>query len=159
LLRIGEVAGLSGVGVEALRFYEKSGLIEPSARSDSGYRLYEPAVLDRLAFIKKAQIVGFNLAEIARIIADARDGRQPCAEVRKLAATKLVELDRRLSELKRYRRDLKETVEAWNRIGAKEGVICGLIEGITADRRALLEAVGPARHPAPRRRRASRRPR
>jgi len=52
-LKIGEIARESGVGVEALRFYESRGLIEPAARSESGYRLYDAGVLDRLSFIKK----------------------------------------------------------------------------------------------------------
>ena len=130
LYKIGAVATRAGLGVEALRFYESRGLLEPAARTDSGYRLYDGAVFERLDFIRKAQAVGFNLEEIARIIAEARDGELPCAEVRRLAAEKLAELDRRMAELRRYRRELKETVEAWEKVGEKEGVICGLIEGL-----------------------------
>jgi DNA-binding transcriptional MerR regulator len=130
LLKIGEVAQRSGLGVEALRFYESRGLIEPVTRTSAGYRLYDAAVFERLDFIKKAQAVGFNLDEIARIIAEARQGQPPCAEVRRLAAEKLAELDRRLAELRRYRRELQETIEAWERVGEKEGVVCGLIESL-----------------------------
>jgi len=129
LLKIGEVAARSGLGVEALRFYESRSLLEPVARTGAGYRLYDEAVFERLDFIRKAQAIGFNLDEISRIISEARQGL-PCAEVRRLAAEKLAELDRRLAELRRYRRELKETVEAWKRVGEKEGVICGLIEGL-----------------------------
>lgn len=129
LLKIGEVAARSGFGVEALRFYESRGLIEPVRRTDAGYRLYDETVFERLDFIRKAQAVGFNLDEIARIITESRQGL-PCAEVRRLASEKLAELDRRLAELRRYRRELKETVEAWEKVGEKEGVICGLIEGL-----------------------------
>jgi DNA-binding transcriptional MerR regulator len=129
LLKIGEVAARSGVGVEALRFYESRGLIEPATRTEARYRLYDEAVFGRLDFIRKAQAIGFNLGEIARIIADAERG-SPCAEVRRLAAEKLAELDRRLAELRRYRRELQETVEAWESVGEKAGEICGLIEGL-----------------------------
>jgi DNA-binding transcriptional MerR regulator len=129
LLKIGEVAARSGLGVEALRFYESRGLLEPVTRTAAGYRLYDAGVFERLDFIRKAQAVGFNLDEIGRIISDARRG-SPCAEVRRLAAEKLAELDSRLAELNRYRRELKETVEAWERVGNKEGLICGLIEGL-----------------------------
>lgn len=128
-LKIGEVATRAGLGVEALRFYESRGLIEPVARTQSGYRLYDETVFERLDFIKKAQAIGFNLDEISRIIAESREGL-PCAEVRRLAAEKLAELDRRLAELRRYRRELKETVDAWESVGEKEGAICGLIEGL-----------------------------
>ena len=59
-LKIGEVSKLSGVGIEALRFYEKSGLLERPERTYSGYRMYDESVLERLSFIKKAQVLGFT---------------------------------------------------------------------------------------------------
>lgn len=130
LMKIGDVARLSGVGIEALRFYESRGLLEPAARTASGYRLYNGAALERLSFIKKGQSVGFTLDEIARIIAEAKGGKRPCAEVRQLATRRLEELDRRLAELRRCRRELKQTLDAWNRQGEADGVICGLIEGL-----------------------------
>ena len=132
LLKIGEVAKASGAGVETLRFYESRGLIEPAMRTESGYRLYAGSVLDRLAFIKKSQAVGFTLDQIAWLIAEAKEGRRPCAEVRRMAQQRLLELDERLKELKRYRRELKQTVDAWEDQGEKEGAVCGLIEGLAA---------------------------
>lgn len=129
-LKIGEVAKESGVGVESLRFYESRGLIEPAGRTDAGYRLYDSSVFERLSFIKKAQKVGFTLDEIAWIIAEARQGRRPCAEVRVIARDRLAELERKLAELRRYRNELKQTIDAWDREGEKDGLICGLIEGL-----------------------------
>ncbi len=66
LLKIGEVAKLSGIGIEALRFYERSGLLGRPGRTQSGYRVYEAAVLQRLHFIERAQVLGFSLDEIKR---------------------------------------------------------------------------------------------
>ncbi len=63
-LKIGEVAKLSGIGIEALRFFERSGLLGRPGRTQSGYRLYEREVLERLDFIKRAQVLGFSLDEI-----------------------------------------------------------------------------------------------
>ncbi len=142
-LKIGEVAKKAGVSVESLRFYESRGLIEPIGRTVSGYRLYDPAVFERLSFIRKAQAVGFSLDEIAWIISEARQGRRPCAEVRQMAEARLGELDQRLAELEQYRNELRETVRAWERQGEAEGVICGLIEG--------LEPSLPGRPPSRRR--------
>ena len=133
-LKIGEIARESGVGVEALRFYESRGLIEPAARTEAGYRLYDGSVFSRLNFIKKAQSIGFTLDEIAQIIADSRHGHSPCADVRRLAAQKLAELEDRIRELQRCRRELRETVNAWERQGAAHGDVCGLIEGLSGNR-------------------------
>ena len=128
--KIGEVARRSGVGVETLRFYESRGLIEPSARTESGYRIYDPSIFDRLGFIKKAQLVGFTLDEIARIIDESAEGARPCSEVRKLASAKLAALEERIAELQRYRDELRETVEAWEKQRGKTGHVCGLIESL-----------------------------
>lgn len=76
-LKIGEVAKLSGIGIEALRFYEKSGILGRPGRTQSGYRVYDEAVLQRLDFIKRSQIVGFSLDEIKRIVADKEAGKSP----------------------------------------------------------------------------------
>jgi MerR family mercuric resistance operon transcriptional regulator len=128
-LKIGEVSKLSGVGVEALRFYERGGLLGRPARTAGGYRVYGAEVLERLAFIKRAQALGFSLDEIKRIIEDARKGRSPCDEVREIVARRLEELDERMREMRRYRRELAETLEEWDKVGRAPGHICGLIEG------------------------------
>lgn len=128
MLKIGDVARLSGIGIEALRFYEKSGLLEKPARTESGYRMYGRDVLDRLAFIKQAQTLGFSLDEIGRIVMDARAGQSPCDEVREIVRQRLEELDERMREMRRYRKELAETLEEWDKVGRAPGHICGLIE-------------------------------
>lgn len=127
-LKIGEVSKESGIGIEALRFYERSGLLGKPVRSESNYRLYDEGVLERLAFIKKAQTLGFSLDEIKRIIADARSGASPCNDVREIVRRRLAELDEKMREMKRYRKELAETLEEWDKVGRAPGHICGLIE-------------------------------
>jgi MerR family copper efflux transcriptional regulator len=129
MLKIGEVSKRSGVGVEALRFYEKGGLLDSPSRTYSGYRVYGEDVLERLAFIKRAQALGFSLDEIRRIIDDARKGESPCDEVREIVRRRLAELDERMRELRLYRKELAVTLEEWDEKGYAPGNICGLIEG------------------------------
>jgi len=128
-LKIGEVSQISGIGIEALRFYERSGILGKPARTTSGYRLYDVDVLDRLAFIKKAQTLGFSLDEISRIIAESKTGERPCEEVREIVRRRLTELDERLREMRRYRKELAATLSVWDEQDTAEGNICGLIEG------------------------------
>jgi DNA-binding transcriptional MerR regulator len=127
-LRIGEVAEATGVSVEALRFYERRGLLGRPARTASGYRAYDEGVIERLAFIKRAQSIGFSLDEIAEILEMRGRGQAPCLEVRDAARRKLAELDARLRELRRYRNELARTLEDWDERGVEEGQFCGLIE-------------------------------
>lgn len=128
-LKIGEVSKLSGIGIETLRFYEKSGLLSRPARSGSGYRMYDGDVLERLAFIKRAQVLGFSLDEIRQIIAEKAAGQSPCAAVREVVRRRLDELDERMTQMRRYRRELSEALAEWEKAGDVEGHICGLIEG------------------------------
>lgn len=134
MLKIGEVSKHSGIGIEALRFYEKSGLLDQPERTDSGYRLYDATVLERLAFIKQAQVLGFSLDEIKRIIDEKRAGQSPCVEVRELVRLRLDELDERMQEMQRYRQELAVTLAGWDEAGEAEGHICGLIEGSNLER-------------------------
>ena len=137
-LKIGDVAQQSGVGIETLRFYEKSGLLDAPSRTNSGYRLYDRDVLARLDFIKRAQLLGFSLDEIKRIIAHKHAGQSPCSEVRDVVRQRLEELDQRMREMKRYRNELAAALKEWDELGDVAGHVCGLIEGARiahADRR------------------------
>ena len=127
-LKIGEVAKLSGIGIEALRFYERSGLLGRPRRTQSGYRLYDREVLDRLDFIKRAQVLGFSLDEIKQIIAEKQAGESPCEAVRDIVRIRLQELDDHMREMRRYRNELAATLAEWDKTGAADGHVCGLIE-------------------------------
>ena len=128
-LKIGDVARLSGVGIETLRFYEKQGLLTHATRTPAGYRLYSQEVLERLEFIKRAQVLGFTLAEIAHLIKEKESGISPCADVRDIVRKRLVELDEQMREMRRYRNELASALAEWDKQGEAEGSICGLIEG------------------------------
>jgi MerR family transcriptional regulator, copper efflux regulator len=127
--KIGEVSRLSGVGIEALRFYEKSGLLDAPARTQSGYRIYGRGALDRLAFIKKAQTLGFTLDEIKELVSHQRAGESPCAEVRKIVRGRLAELNEIIKRMISYHDELTAELAGWDETGKLDGHVCGLIEG------------------------------
>ena len=128
-LKIGEVAKLSGIGIEALRFYERSGLLGRPERTQSGYRLYDREMLERLDFIKRAQVLGFSLEEIKQIISEREAGGNPCEAVRDIVRIRLQELDEHMRQMRRYRNELAATLAEWDKTGPVKGHICGLIEG------------------------------
>ena len=109
-MRIGELAERSGVSTKTIRYYEDIGLVPPAPRLESGYRDYEPWMLDRLAFIRAAQAVGLSLGEIRGIVALRDDGQTPCGHVLDLLRTRSVELDRRIAELRALRGELNRLV-------------------------------------------------
>lgn len=111
-MRIGELARLAGVNPRTLRYYERIGLLLPSARTPAGYRVYTSADAERLSFIRRAQGLGLSLAEIADIITLRDTGTVPCRHVRGLAQAKLAELDARIDELQRLRAELVRLADA-----------------------------------------------
>lgn len=78
---IGEAAERSGFSPSALRYYEGIGLLVPSARSDRGYRLYDDADMERLAFLGRAKELGCTLDEIGDLL-EISDGDR-CAPVQR----------------------------------------------------------------------------
>ena len=71
LLRINEVAAETGMTTRAIRYYEEIGLLEPAARSEGDYRLYDASDLDRLRFIRSLRDdAGFSLAQIGQLLED-----------------------------------------------------------------------------------------
>ena len=127
-LKIGEVAKLAGIGIETLRFYEKAGVLDRPGRTYSGYRMYDSSVLDRIAFIKQAQVLGFTLEEIKELIRHKRSGENPCKEVRAVVRRRLEELDEKLKQMKKYRAELAATLKEWDSVKEAKGHVCGLIE-------------------------------
>jgi DNA-binding transcriptional MerR regulator len=71
LLRINEVAAETGLTTRAIRYYEEVGLLEPAARSEGDYRLYDESDLERLRYIRSLRDdAGFSLAQIGQLLED-----------------------------------------------------------------------------------------
>jgi MerR family copper efflux transcriptional regulator len=98
---IGQTAERSGFSASALRYYEGIGLVEPSTRTESGYRLYDANTLTRLAFIARAKQLGCSLEEITDLVGIW--DRERCGPVQRrfhdLVTSKLAETERRIAEL------------------------------------------------------------
>lgn len=107
---IGQLASAAGVGIDTVRYYERSGLLQPAMRSASGYRKYGDGELARLNFIRRAQRLGFTLAEISELLAIS--GRRDVRAVRKAAQTRLADVEQRIVELQRVRDALAHLVAA-----------------------------------------------
>lgn len=99
MLTIGKLAGQAEVTTDTLRYYEREGLITPSAKSASGYRLYEASSIQRLRFIRQSQACGFTLAEIRELLV-LRVGEGCCSDVRKVAIEKKLQLEAKIRTMR-----------------------------------------------------------
>lgn len=128
-MRIGELARASGVGVETIRFYEQKRLIgRPQRPLGGGHRNYSVDAVGRIVFIRRAQRLGFSLAEIAELLELKSGDTTPCREVRRRAERKRAEVQSRLASLERIRDALDALIEACPGEAAAAG--CSIIEAI-----------------------------
>ncbi|HEY5616757.1 MAG TPA: MerR family transcriptional regulator [Vicinamibacterales bacterium] len=138
-MRIGEIAAQAGVNAQTLRYYERRGLLGSPQRRPSGYREYLPDAVRVIRFVKRAQELGFTLAEVEELLRLRTDRRASCAEVRAAANTKIADIDERLRQLRAMRHALRALVDSCVTEGATR--TCPILEA--------LDDEGPA---SPRRR-------
>ena len=108
MLKIGELAELAGISRDALRFYEKHGLVTPSARTQSGYRLYSKSDVLRIRFILSAKEVGFTLNEIHQLLElEVTKDDKSCQDVKQFVDKKIQVVNQRLTETKKIKQSLQ----------------------------------------------------
>ena len=133
-LSVGDLAGRAGITPQAVRYYEAEGLLRPPARTPAGYRIYEPSVLNRLRFIRRARALGLSLAEIKEIARLADSRKAPCCRVRELLGSKLNDLNARIEELIRLRDQLTRFVKKISTMPDQadtSDAVCYLIETVS----------------------------
>lgn len=109
-LRRGELARLTGVNLETIRYFEKVGLLDEPQRTEGGHRLYGPRDVRILRFVRRARELGFAPGEVRAILQLGGPGAASCDEVHEIA-THVLELVRtKLADLARLERLLTSTV-------------------------------------------------
>ena len=127
MMRIGELAGLTGKSVAALRYYEQAGLLPPPKRTESGYRDYPPEAVERVRFINRAKGRGFSLKEIAAVLNLADKGQTPCKKVARATRKKVARLDQHIAQLLERRAALTESVRLWQSGLLEDVPICPML--------------------------------
>jgi DNA-binding transcriptional MerR regulator len=127
-LHIGELARRAGVSPDTLRYYERLGLLAPPPRTNGGFRQYGAGVLERVAFIKKAQTLGLTLEEVREVLRVAAHGTPPCAHVRRTLERRLEEIGERIAELESLRATLKRALARTRALPVARSCVCEIIE-------------------------------
>ena len=102
-LKIGDVARQAELSIDAVRFYEREGLLGRVRRTSGGHRAYDDETVRRLAFVRRATALGFSLTEVRGLLGLRVSSRMPCGRVRERAFAKLADIDRRIAELSAMR--------------------------------------------------------
>lgn len=106
LMRIGELAKLTGCQSETVRFYEQKGLLPPPVRSQANYRLYDASHAERLHFIRRCRSLGMSLNEVETLLGYQDQPERSCSGVNALVDHQLSEIERQIRELNALRTEL-----------------------------------------------------
>jgi DNA-binding transcriptional MerR regulator len=111
---IGKLALATDVTSDAIRYYEKEGLLTPTTKTGAGYRLYNEDAVRRLRFIKQAQHCGFSLSEIRELLTLKNSNAACCKDVRSVAIDKKLQLAHKIKALQIMSQALTELITICN---------------------------------------------
>lgn len=129
-MKIGAVAKQARISVEAVRFYEKQGLINTPSRNESGYRVYSPDIINQLLFVARAKELGFSLKEIKELLILRDSPDITCAEIKKQTEKKIADIEGKITDLTIIKSSLDKLVKSCPGIGTIEK--CPILGTITS---------------------------
>lgn len=126
-MQIGVVAKRIGLSVDAIRFYERNALLPRPLRTQGGFRRYVENDVETLAFIRRVQGLGFKLSEIRGLLSLRGNRLQPCAPVRRQLQGKLVDVQKKLSDLQKLEHELHLALCSCDREMRKRNAHCPIL--------------------------------
>lgn len=146
-MRIGEVADTTGTPVDTIRYYERLGLLPAPARTGSNYRAYSAAQVERLLFIRRCRNLDMPLAEVRSLLVFCDQPQRHCQDVNVVLDDHIGRVERRIEELTRLARELKQLRAVCRAPGTADA--CRILKTL----RSNATAAGVAGDPHVRRRR------
>jgi Cu(I)-responsive transcriptional regulator len=129
-LSIGDLAKATGIKVVTIRYYEQIGLFPAPPRTESNYRAFTDEHERRLRFIRRCRDLGFTLDQIRELLRLASQESKKCADVDRITAEHLVEIEKKVADLTRLAHELRRLSK------------CCRGDGLIADCR-IIEALSP----------------
>ena len=130
-LKIGEVAERGGVNLQTIRYYEREKLLPEPPRLASGYRMFPESTVRRVHFIKRAQDLGFTLAEIKELLSLRIDHTGDRGDVRALAEAKIADIEEKIRTLTQMKQVLTDLTERCSGCGPSSE--CPILDSIDAE--------------------------
>ena len=125
-INIGGLSQRTGVNIETIRYYEKTGLLPPPARSQGGFRQYDDQHVRLLRFIRRGRDLGFSIESIRTLLALAARPDLPCADADQMVAIQLSEVERKIADLVLLREELLKMTNCCGEIVAECQIIGSL---------------------------------
>jgi len=119
LEKIGAVASRSGLTVKTIRFYCDEGLIQPSSRSEGGYRLFDEGVFAELALIRTLRAMEISLPDVRQILEARRSGICTCSDLKARIRSKAGEIGEKIVAMQNLQSELFGLLNSWEACGGK----------------------------------------
>ena len=146
-MKIGEIAATTNTPVETIRYYEREGLMPEAARSQSNYRVYDSAQVERLAFIRRCRGLDMTLDEVRALLRFIDQPGPDCGDVNALLDEHIGHVTQRIAELRKLEKELRLLRAQCDVAGAANA--CGILKGLVADAPEPATLATPAgRRPA-----------
>jgi DNA-binding transcriptional MerR regulator len=131
-LKIGQIAKLSGVSADTIRYYERIGVLPRAARTRAGYREYSESATEQVRLVQNALRFGFSLKQVGAFLGIRRAGGAPCKNVRAAGAQILAAIEQQIEELAASRESIRDTLKLWDERLAQtpEGRVAHLLEAL-----------------------------
>ena len=126
-MQIGIVAKKIGLSVDAIRFYERNGLLPRPPRTQGGFRRYGENDVETLVFVRRVQGLGFKLREIRGLVNLRGNRLQPCAPVRRRLEEKLSDVQQKLADLQKLEHELRLALRSCKRELRKRSAHCPIL--------------------------------
>ena len=128
-----ELAKTAGVSPDTVRYYSKIGMLKPKRNVENAYQVYGAKDARRLRFIRAAKSLGYTLANIRQIFADADRGESPCPRVRAVIERHIKETEERVADLTALHQKMEQALEVWQQMPDSHPngeSVCKLIESL-----------------------------
>jgi DNA-binding transcriptional MerR regulator len=126
-MQIGIVAKKIGFSVDAIRFYERHGLLPRPPRTEEGFRRYAETDVETLAFVRRVQALGFKLSEIRELLRLRGNRLQPCAPVQRRLEGKLADVQQKLTDLQKLEHELRLALRSCKKEMRKQNAHCPIL--------------------------------
>lgn len=126
-MQIGIVAKKIGLSIDAIRLYERNGLLPRPPRTTGGFRRYGEDDVETLFFVRHVQGLGFKLSEIRDLLRLRGNRIQPCAPVQRRLQEKLADVQRKLYDLHKLEHELRLALRSCNKELSKRDAHCPIL--------------------------------
>jgi len=127
-MNISEAGKISNLPTRTIRYYSEIGLVNPSFRTESGYRIYDDETIKELGFIKRIRSFGFSIKDCRILLRLLQDKERASADVKKIAQKRLLEIENKKNELDKLYNELLELI---NFCPGDDKPSCPIIETLT----------------------------